>query len=73
MPAVLCMYAVLCHHSGTVVRTGPGKYDKEAEGGRKALVVKEGDKVRVEWVGVGAAAAGLWLVNKESTGNMYMQ
>lgn len=40
--------------SGTVVRVGPGKYDKEAEGGRKAMVVKEGDKVRA------AAAVGVW-------------
>eukprot|EP00882_Tetradesmus_deserticola_P007110 GHRQ01007485.1.p1 GENE.GHRQ01007485.1~~GHRQ01007485.1.p1 ORF type:complete len:243 (+),score=99.20 GHRQ01007485.1:173-901(+) len=31
--------------SGTVVRAGPGKYDKEAEGQRKAMVVKPGDKV----------------------------
>lgn len=31
--------------SGTVVRTGPGKYDPEAEGKRKAMVVKPGDKV----------------------------
>jgi chaperonin GroES len=27
------------------VRTGPGKYDKDAEGKRKAMKVKEGDKV----------------------------
>ncbi|KAI8471100.1 MAG: chaperonin 23 [Monoraphidium minutum] len=31
--------------SGTVVRAGPGKYDKEAEGGRATPVVKEGDRV----------------------------
>lgn len=31
--------------SGTVVRVGPGKYDKEAEGGRAKPVVKEGDRV----------------------------
>lgn len=31
--------------SGTVVRTGPGKYDKDSEGGRKPMVVKPGDKV----------------------------
>eukprot|EP00775_Hariotina_reticulata_P003862 gene3862-4119_t len=30
--------------SGTVVRAGPGKYDKDAEGGRKALIVQPGDK-----------------------------
>ncbi|KAF8065437.1 hypothetical protein HT031_003038 [Scenedesmus sp. PABB004] len=31
--------------SGTVVRAGPGKYDADAEGGRKAMIVKPGDKV----------------------------
>ncbi|EFJ50536.1 hypothetical protein VOLCADRAFT_80038 [Volvox carteri f. nagariensis] len=31
--------------SGTVVRTGPGKYDKDAEGKRKAMTVQPGDKV----------------------------
>ncbi|GIM17206.1 hypothetical protein Vretimale_19723 [Volvox reticuliferus] len=31
--------------SGTVVRTGPGKYDKAAEGKRKAMTVQPGDKV----------------------------
>ncbi|GFR46910.1 hypothetical protein Agub_g8557 [Astrephomene gubernaculifera] len=31
--------------SGTVVRVGPGKYDKEAEGKRKAMTVQPGDKV----------------------------
>lgn len=31
--------------SGKVVRTGPGKYDKDAEGKRKPMKVKEGDKV----------------------------
>jgi hypothetical protein len=39
-----CLLLPCC--SGTVVRTGPGKYDKEAEGGRKAMVVQPGDKVR---------------------------
>ncbi len=28
--------------SGTVVRTGPGKYDKDAEGKRKAMAVRGG-------------------------------
>ena len=27
------------------MRTGPGKYDKDAEGKRKPMKVKEGDKV----------------------------
>jgi chaperonin GroES len=31
--------------SGTVVRAGPGKYDKEAEGGRTKPVVAPGDRV----------------------------
>lgn len=31
--------------SGTIVTVGPGKYDKDAEGQRKAMVVKPGDKV----------------------------
>lgn len=31
--------------SGTVVRTGPGKYDKGAEGQRKPMTVQPGDKV----------------------------
>jgi hypothetical protein len=43
--AVLCISAVLC--SGTVVRAGPGKYDQAAEGNRKPMTVKPGDKVRV--------------------------
>ncbi|KIZ01928.1 chaperonin [Monoraphidium neglectum] len=31
--------------SGTVVRAGPGKYDKDAEGGRTKPVVQEGDRI----------------------------
>lgn len=31
--------------SGTVVRTGPGKYDKDAEGKRKAMTVAPGDRI----------------------------
>jgi hypothetical protein len=42
--AVVCP-AVLVHCSGTVVRTGPGKYDKGAEGQRKPMTVQPGDKV----------------------------
>ena len=30
---------------GTVATVGPGKWDKENPGQRKAMVVKEGDKV----------------------------
>eukprot|EP00955_Chlamydomonas_euryale_P038220 351032-Chlamydomonas_euryale.AAC.1 len=30
---------------GTVVRTGPGRWDRDNKGERKAMVVKEGDKV----------------------------
>lgn len=30
---------------GTIVRTGPGKFDKDAEGQRKPMTVKAGDKV----------------------------
>jgi hypothetical protein len=45
MPACLPGVCIFCCLSGTVVRVGPGKYDKEAEGGRKEMVVKPGDKV----------------------------
>ncbi|GFH19416.1 uncharacterized protein HaLaN_16361 [Haematococcus lacustris] len=31
--------------SGTVVAVGPGKYDAAAEGKRKAMVLKEGDRI----------------------------
>lgn len=41
--ACVCCIASCC--SGTVVAVGPGKYDKDAEGGRKQLVVQKGDKV----------------------------
>jgi hypothetical protein len=45
LPSCLPVMVPSCCLSGTVVRTGPGKCDKEAEGGRKAMVVKPGDKV----------------------------
>jgi len=32
-------------NSGTIVRVGPGKYDKEAEGGRTKSAVTPGDRV----------------------------
>ncbi|KAG2500892.1 hypothetical protein HYH03_001651 [Edaphochlamys debaryana] len=31
--------------SGTVVRCGPGRYDKDSEGKRKPMTIKVGDKV----------------------------
>lgn len=33
------------HNSGTVVRAGPGRYDKDAEGGRSKPAVAPGDRV----------------------------
>lgn len=47
----MCILPVLC--SGTVVRAGPGKYDQAAEGNRKPMTVKPGDKVGLggrEWL-----------------------
>lgn len=41
---LLLLFSLCC--SGTVVRTGPGRFDKEGEGQRKAMTVKPGDKVR---------------------------
>lgn len=41
--ACVCCIASCC--SGTVVAVGPGKYDKDAEGGRKQMIVQKGDKV----------------------------